>query len=375
MEQGPKWFTAVTLCIGAATAQAADDVQKVTANGIDTALEAFGKQSARTQKTTLAAVRAAVDAVENDYLRSVRVCIAEGKRLVSKSKLKSRRKRRRSDEVPRWRQQLSFPVGHEYAFGIAKAFKVEPTGKRTSTSRRAASDRRASLAAMLKGHLPDLDQALAAILHRLDGDRSADQFSRLLESWRYGPESFYDALDRTAGTDRSVFFYDAMLDDFILRCVPKRHADYRALRSSLQQAHDALHTAFLTYRQYRAFREAAALSLLLPPGTELPASLSRYDDAAGSMYSTREQLSMLLCAAKQDIVAVITGITKSAKALPRSLWDENYDPFPAFQSLVDRIPSPGRLASQERGILTTSQRLVAEAARTALFESLGARGH
>ena len=39
--------------------------------------------------------------------------------------------------------------------------------------------------------------------------------SKLLETWRNGSESFYHALDRTAGTEESVFFYDAMLGDFI----------------------------------------------------------------------------------------------------------------------------------------------------------------
>ena len=83
----------------------------------------------------------------------------------------------------------------------------------------------AELRALLRGFLPDQDLALASMLRELDHDRGADEFSSVLEEWRDGDESFYRALDRTAGTQDSVFFYDAMLGDFIARCVPEDSAD------------------------------------------------------------------------------------------------------------------------------------------------------
>jgi len=215
----------------------------------------------------------------------------------------------------------------------------------------------------------------------MDRSSGAEEFRQLLETWRNGPESFYHALDRTAGTEQSVFFYDAMLEAFVVSCVPKRHDDYRSLRGNLQRSHDALHKSFLAYRQYRAFREAAALSLLLSPEAPMPPALKRYDGAAGSQYSTRQQLSMLLRAAEQDVLAVVSEISKSARPLPETLWDVKYDPFPAFQALVDGkrseflkfVSHTDKLAAQERVILVASHRKVAAAAGKALLDALTSR--
>src|SRR6185503_21020214 len=96
-----------------------------------------------------------------------------------------------------------------------------------------------------------------------------------LHAWRNGDESFYEALDRTAGTKDAVFFYDAMLSDF--RTQFGSGDAGHTLGRGLQVAHDALHDAFLAYRQYRGFREAVAWSLVLPPGRALPKRLQRYE--------------------------------------------------------------------------------------------------
>lgn len=373
----------VAVCVGAASGQPPVEAERVSAERLEKALDSFKKLPPRSQKTILKAVRSAVDAVEDDYLKSVRACIAEGNKLASKSKLKTRQKRDKSEPTAGWRQHVPFPVEQEYAFGYGKTFEVDPIGKRPPASRRQAIARYASLTAMVHGNLPDLDRAVAALLHRMDRVSGSAEFVRLLEIWRNGPESFYHALDRTAGTDQSLFFYNAMLDDFVVRCVPKGHADYRSMRRDLDKAHDALHQSFLAYRQYRAFREAVALSLVLSPATPLPPSLKRYDDASRSQYSTRQQLGMLLLAAKQDIAAVVSDITECTKPLPKTLWDQKYDPFPAFQALVDGKRSEflkltsrtDKLADQARDVLLASRRRVADAACAALLASLSSRKH
>ena len=111
------------------------------------------------------------------------------------------------------------------------------------------------------------DRALARLMYQLDTDTRADQFAAFLHAWRNGEESFYEALDRTAGTKDAVFFYDAMLGDFRQQF---GGGGAPAMGRGLQQAHDDLHDAFLAYRQYRGFREAVAWSLVLPPGRALP---------------------------------------------------------------------------------------------------------
>ena len=374
------WIVPFALC-ATVGAQGVADADGANPKRVEEALYKFKRLMPRTQKSIVTKVRAAVDAVEDDYLKSVRHYIEVGRTLSSKSKLKTRQKKTKIEASPGWRLHVPFPVEREYAFGFDKTFTVDPLGKKPSAARRQADMREASLVAMVHGNLPNLDQAVAGILYQLDRESASDDFSRLLETWRNGPESFYHALDRTAGTEQSVFFYDAMLDDFIVSCVPKKHSDYRALRGSLQKSHDALHTSFLSYRQYRAFREAVALSLLLSPGTPLPLSLKRYDDDSKSQFSTRQQLSMLLRAAKQNIATVVSEVAGSAPPLPKTLWDNKYDPFPSFQKLMEDKAtiflkinnSTDKIVGEEYEILTASHRKVAAAACAALLESMTRR--
>lgn len=371
------WIVTFALC-ATVGAQSVADAGGSNPKRVEEALYKFKRLMPRTQKSIVANVRTAVDAVEGDYLGSVRKYIEIGRKVSSKSKFKARRKKSKIKASPGWRQHVPFPVQREYAFGFDKTFTVEPLGKKLPAARRQAEMREASLVAMIQGNLPDLDQAVAGILYQLDRQSDSDDFSRLLETWRNGPESFYHALDRTAGTEQSVFFYDAMLDDFIVSCVPKKHPDYRSLRGSLQKSHDALHTSFLSYRQYRAFREAVALSLLLSPETPLPSSLKRYDDDSRSQFSTRQQLVMLLHAADQSIATVVSEVADSLPPLPKTLWDNKYDPFPAFQKLMDdkaavflkRNKATDKVAGEEYRILAAARRKVASAACAALVEAV-----
>lgn len=191
----------------------------------------------------------------------------------------------------------------------------------------------------LLGVVPDADRALAELERRLDSDTGADEFAAFLQTWRNDDESFYEALDRTAGTKDSVFFFDAMLSDFRAQFGSGKGA--AALGGGLQVAHDALHDAFLAYRQYRGFREAVAWSLVLPPDAPLPLRLQRYEAKAAGAYSLRQQVTMVAAALDHDLDRLVATILQSAPKLPRPVWSDAYDPYPAwtvtFQALLPRM--------------------------------------
>jgi hypothetical protein len=191
----------------------------------------------------------------------------------------------------------------------------------------------------LLGVVPDADRALAELERRLDSDTGADEFAAFLQTWRNDDESFYEALDRTAGTKDSVFFFDAMLSDFRAQFGSGKGA--AALGGGLQVAHDALHDAFLAYRQYRGFREAVAWSLVLPPDAPLPLRLQRYEAKAAGAYSLRQQVTLVAAALDHDLDRLVATILETAPRLPRPVWCDAYDPYPAwtatFQSLLPRM--------------------------------------
>jgi hypothetical protein len=142
-----------------------------------------------------------------------------------------------------------------------------------------------------------------------------------------------------------------------------------------------LHRSFLAYRQYRALREAVALSLLLPQDVPLPRSLGRYERAGTGQYSIRQQVALLLRAHKQDVAAVVDAIRKTAPPLPETLWAGTYDPFPAFSALVDSkredllsfADHTDKVLAQQDESRSNLQRRVAAIARTALRKQLGAK--
>ncbi|MCB9876500.1 MAG: hypothetical protein H6835_02770 [Planctomycetes bacterium] len=187
----------------------------------------------------------------------------------------------------------------------------------------------------LLGAVPDADLALAALMMQLDRDASGDEFATFLQIWRNGDESFYEALDRTAGTADSVFFFDVMLDDFRGRF--GRGKGEAKLPGGLQAAHDALHQAFLAYRQYRGFREAVAWSLVLPVDAPLPARLARYEADVPGGYSLRQQVLMAAAALDHDLVALCDKIAASAPPLPQPVWSGDHDPYPAWTALFTSL--------------------------------------
>jgi hypothetical protein len=178
---------------------------------------------------------------------------------------------------------------------------------------------------LLAGHPPEVELAVAAIQHELDIDRSRDKLSRFLEYWRNGRESFYEALDRTAGTKEAIFFYDSMLAEFVARVAPEL-----ATARGLAEKHDRLHQAFLTLRQYRRFIETASITLVSTD--PFPARLKdfEYSAVAGSA-QVRDALEVLIASHRCDLAAVLQDLKAvlEANPMPPTPWDK-YDPPTIF---------------------------------------------
>lgn len=211
------------------------------------------------------------------------------------------------------------------------------------------------LVAALRGLHPDTDLALAGALAELDVSGDADQLALFLEGWRNGQESFYRALDRTAGTKEAVFYFDAMLGEFQNRFAPKGTPGGEALKS-LRQLHDALHDAFLAYRQYRGMREAAACAAILPVEVPLPRFLARYDSARAG-YALRDDLLILAALDGHDPLPGLQGIHATMAPLPVPLWSTrgHYEALPPFQTafearLAKAIADPGAGAISSDGL-------------------------
>ena len=233
----------------------------------------------------------------------------------------------------------------------------------------------------LAGLAPDVDHALAVLLRELDHDPRGDTFAVFLQSWRNEDESFYEALDRTAGTPDSVFFFDVMLDDFRGRF---GHGQGPAkLGGGLQVAHDALHDAFLSYRQYRGFREAMAWSFVLPPDLPLPARLARYEAKVEGSYSLRQQVTMVAARFDHDPARLVAAIRAAAPPLPEPLWHAKYDPYPpwlaVFQELqpamIERHGSTDACLAAAEAERRAASQAVAAAARELLQQALVADKH
>lgn len=343
---------------------------------VDRAVRSFKTRSTSERGRILTAVRAAVAAIDDPYLVSLRP-FADRARQGLRSKIgrlpwKDPAAAEASGDAPLY-EDLPFPVANVYRFGFRSIVPADPEVRSRRKQPAVASDDE-QLRALLRGFPPDLDLIVAGLMSALDNDPAADRFACFLECWRNGDESFYRALDRTSGTQGSVFFFDAMLDDYLRGFVPRSHRDAKLLRSN-DAAHDAVHTAFLGYRQYRAFREAVAMALVLPPSVGLPAVLARYEAPAGEgLYNLREQIDILLRIHGQDVNEIIAGVTSKAPPLPDHLWTEAYSPFAGFREFyrpsleeTEELDgdSEGLLADQHRRRSKVAVR-IAQAARSTL---------
>lgn len=333
------------------------------------------------------ALRAGLDGTEDPYVRACRkvaeVAKLGGDERVRRFTLHHGKRVQASDEA----RDAILPQSVQYVFGVgaidpaeghqAPAPKKGDKGPEKPSPEALRAIRLVEAEQVLRGYVPGADRVLAVLEQRLDSDTGGDRFAAFLHSWRNGHESFYEALDRTSGTPDSVFFYDAMLGDFRSNFVEHGDSGAEALRS-LQGAHDALHAAFLAYRQYRGFREAIAWSLVLPPGEALPKRLVRYETKVQGGYSLRQQVLMVLAAKGRDPQQVVELVLASAPKLPQPIWSAGYDPYPrwteTFQGLVpamiDAFGSTDACLARAEEQQRASAEAVRKMAQTA-FGSLG----
>lgn len=223
---------------------------------------------------------------------------------------------------------------------------------------------------MLLGRLPETELCIASLQRDLDVLTAWDRFALLLESWRHvsrsRQESFYAALDRTAGTDEGLFFYDSMVADF------SRRFGAAGMTEDTQR----IQQAFLCYRRYRAFIEAVACSLVLPPDEGLPARLARYDYAAvgAGAYSLRHVIDILLEDQAGDVVAVAGHVRTVLLGLgePRDIADAA-DPSAAlnrcFESRIAEMVERSGASTDELGARNRARRkALAESIRAAAMQ-------
>lgn len=313
--------SAAALLLAIVAVAGAPRAQGVATPRTDDPLAAFAQKKAPDQERIAAQVRAAVDSIDSPFAASLRACIGDAAvPVAARNQHLPQHKAKKTAAVP---LELPLPLTVKYGFGLGSIEPVAGDGVRS-----------AGVQAALVGAMPGSDLALAALLRRLDHDTGADRFALFLESWRNGDESFYQALDRTAGTPQGVFFYDVMLGDFSAKFGVGGGATARRARG-LQATHDALHDAFLAYRQYRAFREALAWSLVLPPQLPLPANLERYEQAPEGTYALRDQVQMVLAVEDFDVRKVADLVVASAAALPQPLWSAPYEPLTAWHAIFE----------------------------------------
>lgn len=313
-----------------------------------TPAKTFARMSTTRQHEVLAALIASLPASPLRAATEQLAATADSPQ-VERSKARSPHRAKRTVEFPHETDPLHRRV--DYAFGLGTILLRDGkagtppkgnAGKTTGDDHGKPHPDPVWLLQALDGVVPDADKALAVLLQRLDTDTGGDAFAAFLHSWRNGDESFYEALDRTAGTKDSVFFYDVMLDDF--RGQFGQGTQGKALRG-LQATHDALHDAFLAYRQYRGFREAIAWSLLLPPDAPLPTRLQRYETKVEGSYSLRQQVLMVDLAFGHDIDQLVAALTATAPPLPQPIWGAHYDPHPAWMKLFMEL-QPKMLAQE-----------------------------
>ena len=345
-----------------------------------------GSKAEKALAAVLRDVEAAVPAFLTD-VRSARLrAFAAELALPERPAEKRRRAKPRTVGKRRAAEAPVFPLPEQvqYRFGARTLIALDAknralTGALKKGRAPAAEDLGATtrIEALLLGAIPETELALAEIERRLDVHDGADAYAGFLESWRnHGPngeESFYEALDRTAGTEEEVFFYDAMLGDFVGRFAPRSGKAW-----PLQEQHDRNQRSFLAYRQYRGFVEAVAFALLTPPDVALPARLARYDysSVAPGLYSLRHQVDLMVAFADGDVAAVVDDLAGflRARPLPADLWD-GYDPLGAmgghFREKVTRAlrvggPSADEMFEEQRAARLALAERVRAAATAAL---------
>ncbi|MCK5940813.1 MAG: hypothetical protein KAI24_02490, partial [Planctomycetes bacterium] len=218
-------FTAIGLLAGTAAICHAQGPLEAA----DAAVQSFFQKPAKVQKQLLQRMREEAAALDGDYFAAAQAQLAAARKAASARSKLGKTKNSKSpapQATPAW--QLPALVTWRYGLG-----RIEPVVRVGTSQQRRRDEQRVPVALFALGMLPEADLLVADLQARMDGDRSADAFMRFLELWRNGDESFYEALDRTAGTQDSVFFYDAMLGDFVATFGKGRGDAAKHLASSL----------------------------------------------------------------------------------------------------------------------------------------------
>lgn len=256
----------------------------------------------------------------------------------------------RRDFDAAWMIELPFPLRSVYRFGFGTLDRLD--AKKKPSSQKARIEQREQIAAMMNGELPDTDLILAGSLRELDDQRTVDRFAGFLARWRDGKESFYEALERTAGTEDSVFHFDIMLEEWVDDFVPKDHADGKQLRRGPDAAQVAFHRAFRNVRLYRELREMIALTFLLPGEAPMPSDLSSYEQKLSSdRHSSRECVEILLEICEGDVNEVIRRVREASPPFLEDPWTAAYPTTQAidkpFRAALNEVLKDGQRSSQE----------------------------
>jgi hypothetical protein len=377
-----------TMAVKVATPSKGATERSISGADMTAAMRKFAKLNDRKQKAVLDEVRAAVKRIEDPYLRSLLAYSAAGGKSdtprykplkVSKRKMRSATSVAASVSLV---AQLPFRPRCEFRFAYGDIAAREPVPSKRGTSKRKKRRARmlAELEDLLAGHAIDSGYALAALLRELDNDRSADDHAVFLDSWRNGAETFYQALERTAGSGKGVFCYDAMLSDWVRRCVPKSSEDRKTLIRSMDNTQAAFYQTAATYRAYRSVRELVALSLILPPDVRLPELLAkRYEDNGGNAYSTRDVIDLILAAHDGDVAATVRTILSHLERMPPVPWNPGFNSvqglYDAQDALMPKINAGGRhsdlVLAEQKSSRKMLRDTIARTARLAFLRSIG----
>lgn len=260
---------------------------------------------------------------------------------------------------------LPVPTRVTWRFG-ARRFEAVPA----CASRDAEAERVAALDALCRGEDLELGSAFAALLARMDVERGFDDVAGLLETWRNGEESMYEALDRTAGSGEAVFHYDVMIDDFVRHCVPADHPDRRNFIASRDAARGGFQRAFTAWCGRRSTLEMVALACLLGPDTPLPGRLARYEQVEPGSHSMRELVELIVIAHRGDVRAACDAIVAEFAPLTTAPWQADREGWravlAAYRRIEPQLLADGRSTFEQLAASRATRReLRAERARIA----------
>ena len=308
--------------------------------GLDEVVERFARAGRRSREAAVEDVAAAVAAVGAGPFTPAAV-IAGTLDTDAAPRLRDRRTKdlgRGSETAAAARplvDQLPWSTDVVYRFGFGA---VEALADARGRSRRANVARDvAALDALCAGGEPELDRAFAALLQRMDVERGFDRVAALLETWRNGDETIYEALDRTAGSGEGVFHYDAMIDDFVRTCVPSNHGDRRQFARSREDAYAGFRRAFEVWCGRRSTIEMVALACLLDPATPLPGRLARYENGGPGTHSLRELVELIVIAHDGDVLAACDAIVAEFPALDGEPWEGDRESWRAVVRAYEKV--------------------------------------